>query len=443
MNQLETNLFFWAVFSIILFELLCIIFLCRWCCNRIKPKRFYVKREEYEYLQGNNGTPSQFQSTILRPPHADELALVGTIRGQNPTISFDSGIQNFGFYRDGGGDDDDDDDDDGNEFNPPVSSVIASPPSSSQHLNWIELQAPQSTGIINTAQLLPADYEIRSYPTDDYIYTHQSPPPHPTILDLRHYRHEYEDHDNFKHDDENEFENFQFQSLRRSDLILPHTQRTDTSTESFGGNNLTIVPKSILKSSNSTPPPPPSPSPSPSPPLDLLSIQYSQTHRSRTPSKFDESPRISVKINTDESIPIDYPTSAIEIIIPNESTISRSDPTSSSSSRMRFASVSQLNEVEWEVPREFQTVVYDSINDRQASRTPLIYSSNENLNNNNNNNNEKLSNRQRSQSASVDQRRHVSCAFVPWDRDKNIVQPFYLSDNIEQADTTQQKAFEY
>ena len=36
------------------------------------------------YQDINNGTQSNFQSTILRPPHADELALVGTIRGQNP-----------------------------------------------------------------------------------------------------------------------------------------------------------------------------------------------------------------------------------------------------------------------------------------------------------------------------------------------------------------------
>ncbi|CAF2477442.1 unnamed protein product [Rotaria sp. Silwood2] len=423
MNQLETNLVLWAICSIILLELLFVICLCRCCFNRIKPKRFYVKREEYEYLQGNSGTPSQFQSTILRPPHADELALVGTIREQNPTISFENGIQNFGYYRDHNDD---------NEFIPPASSLLTAPPSSSQHFNWIELRPSTTNGIINTAQLSPTDYEVRSYPTDDYLYAHQSLPPRPTIIDFRQYRDQYEDDDHFKHhddDDDDELENFQFHSLHRPELILSHIQRTDTSTESFSGNHLTLVPKSILKGSTST-----------TPPLDLLSTQYPQTHRSRTSSKFDESPRISVKINTDESIPIDYRTSAIEKTIPNESII----PTSSN--RMRFASVSQLNEVEWEVPREFQTVVYDLTEDRQPFRGALIYASNENLNNNNNNNihdDEKLSNRQRSQSAVVDQRTHVSRIFVPWNHRKKIVQSLYLSNGIEQGDTTEQKAFEY
>jgi hypothetical protein len=111
---------------------------------------------------------------------------------------------------------------------------------------------------------------------------------------------------------------------------------------------------------------------------------------------------------------------------------------------MHFASVIQLNEVEWEVPREFQTVAYDLTGERQPYRGALIYSSNENLNhNNNNNNNDKLLNRQRSQSAVVDQRTHVSRIFVPWDREKKIPQPLYLSNSIEQGDTTQQQAFEY
>ncbi|CAF3475236.1 unnamed protein product [Rotaria sp. Silwood1] len=412
MNQLETNLVLWAICSIILLEILFVICLCRCCSNRIKPKRFYVKREEYEYFQGNSGTPSQFQSTILRPPHADELALVGTIREQNHTISFDSGIQNLAYYRN---------DNDDNEFIPPASSLLTEFPSSSQNLNWIELRPSTTNSLINTAQLPPADYEIRSYPTDDYLYTHQSSPPRPTVIDFRQYRDQYED-------DDDELQNFQFHSLHRPEIIHSHIQRTDTSTESFGGNNLTLVPKSILKGSTST-----------TPPLDLLSTQYSQTYRSRTPSKFDESPRISVKINTDESIPIGYPTSAIEKTIPNESIIPIS------SNRIRFASVSQLNEVEWEVPREFQTVVYDLTEDRQPFRGVLIYSSNENLNNNNNNlhDNEKLSNRQRSQSAVVDQKTHVSRIFVPWDREKKLVQSLYLSNSIEQGDTTQQKAFEY
>jgi hypothetical protein len=159
---------------------------------------------------------------------------------------------------------------------------------------------------------------------------------------------------------------------------------------------------------------------------------------------------MSVKINTDESIAIDYPTSAIEKTIPNQSIVSSNIPitlsSSISSNRMRFASVSQLNEVEWEVPSEFQTIVYGSTDDRQTYRGASMYSSNENLNNNNNINahdNGKLSNRQRSQSAIVDQRTHVSRIFVPWDHEKKILQPLYLSNGIEKGDTTQQQAFEY
>jgi hypothetical protein len=336
----------------------------------------------------------------------------------------DNGIENFGFYRD----------DDEITSPPPSVPPPLPPPSSSQHSNWIELRSPPpppiTSGIINTAQLSAADYEIRSYPTDDYLYTHQSLPPRPTIIDFHQYRDEY--------DDDDELENFQFRSLRRPDVIHTHIQRTDTSTESFGGNYSTLVPKSILKGSTSTTPPP-----------DLLSIPYSQTQHSRTPSKFDESPRISVKINTDESILMDYPTSAIEKTIPSESILSTTVPSSLSSTlnRMRFASVSQLNEIEWEVPREFQTVVYDLSEDRQPFRGALIYSSTENLNqnknNNNNNNNEKLSTRRRSKSAVADQRTHVSRIFVPWDREKKIIQPLYLSNHIDQGNTTQQQAFEY
>jgi hypothetical protein len=217
-------------------------------------------------------------------------------------------------------------------------------------------------------------------------------------------------------------------------VIRSHIQRTDTSTESFAGNYPIPVPKSILKGSTGT-----------TPPIDLFPTLYSQTQHSRTSSKFDESPRISVKINTDESILIDYPTSAIEKTIPNESIISSNVPTSLSSStnRMRFASVSQLNEIEWEVPSEFQTIVYDLTDERQPYRGALIYNSNENLNNNNSNDNNKLSNRQRSQSAAVDQRTYVSRIFVPWDRERKVIQPLYLSNGTEQGNTTQQQAFEY
>lgn len=299
--------------------------------------------------------------------------------------------------------------------------------------------------IIHTNQLPPADYEIRSYPTDDYLYTHQSSPPRPTIIDFRHYSDEYNDENNIHYRDnindvedvDEDLENFQFHSLRRPEVIRSYVQRTDTSTESFPGNySTTIVPKSILKGSISTTPPPLPP------PIDPYPISYPQTQHSRTSSKYDESPRISVKINTDESIPIDYPTSAIEKIIPNESIISSNVPTSisSSSNRMRFASVSQLNEIEWEVPSEFQTVIYDLTDGKQSYRRGAV---NNNLNNNNNNNNDKSSIRQRSQSAVVDQRTHVSRLFVPWDPEKKILQPFYLSDGLGQNDTTQQQAFEY
>lgn len=261
------------------------------------------------------------------------------------------------------------------------------------------------------------------------MYSHQSLVPRPTIIDFGQYRDDYDSNDHFNDDNDDELEKFQFHSLHHSDVMLAHIHRTDTSTESFGGNHLILAPKSILKGSSST-----------TPPLDLPSMQHSYTHRSRTSSKFDESSRISVKINTDQSIPIDYPTSAIEKTTPNDSI-------ALTSNRMRFASVSQLNEVEWEVPREFQNVVYDLIEDRQRPHGALVYSSNENLNNNNNNKldyHEKLSNRQRSQSAIVDQRTYVSHVFVPWrNREKQIDQSIYLSNDNEQTDMTQQKAFEY
>jgi hypothetical protein len=231
-------------------------------------------------------------------------------------------------------------------------------------------------------------------------------------------------------------------------VIHSYVQRTDTSTESFPSNYPTPLPKSILKGSTSI-----------TPPIDFFPTPYSQTQHSRTSSKYDESsrtsskydqsPRTSVKINTDESIPIDYPISAIEKTIPNGSNISSNVPTSvpSLSVRMRFASVSKLNEIEWEVPREFQTIVYDLTDKEQPHFGSSIYISNENLNNNNSNSNDydndKVSNRQRSQSAVVDQRTNVSRVFIPWDHGKKFVQPIYLSNGIGQGDTTQQQAFEY
>ena len=88
------------------------------------------------------------------------------------------------------------------------------------------------------------------------------------------------------------------------------------------------MPKSILKTGTT-------------PPID----SYIQTQRSRTPSKYDDSPRTSVKINPDRSYTFDYPTNFIEkrISIPL-----------SYNHQMKFANINQLNDIEWEVPREFQ-----------------------------------------------------------------------------------------
>jgi hypothetical protein len=163
-------------------------------------------------------------------------------------------------------------------------------------------------------------------------------------------------------------------------------------------NYSTVIPKSILKGSTST-----------TPPLDLFSTPYFQTQDSHTSSNYDESPRTSAKI----TIPIDYP-SRIEERIPDKS------------SSMRFASFNQLNDIQWEVPREFRTVIYDSNNDKQ------LFRSNENLNNSHNQ--DQFANRQRTQSAMVDQNTHLSRV-----RGISNVQLDYLSNN----NITQQQAFEY
>ena len=118
-------------------------------------------------------------------------------------ITYNNGIQNFGYYRD--------------DEDEKISPIQSQP---SQH--WIELQSP----MINTSQLPPADYEIHSYPTDDYLYT-TTTPPRPTIIDFRQYQDDYID-------DDDEIENFRFQSLRRPEIILPQVQRIDTSTEFYG-----------------------------------------------------------------------------------------------------------------------------------------------------------------------------------------------------------------
>jgi hypothetical protein len=51
MNQLEINLTLWAICSILLFEILIIICLCRCWFNRIKPKKFFVKVSRKKELQ--------------------------------------------------------------------------------------------------------------------------------------------------------------------------------------------------------------------------------------------------------------------------------------------------------------------------------------------------------------------------------------------------------
>jgi hypothetical protein len=307
------------------------------------------QREDYEYLQdGDIGTQSKYQSTVLRPPHADELALIGTIRGENSIAIRNSGFQNLGFSRD----------------NEDERIPRVPPPLPSQ--NWIELQP----NIIKTAQLPPADYEIHSYPIDDHYYAHPHPPPHSNILDFHQYREDY------IHDD-NELENFRFQPLRRPEIILPQAQRQETSTEFYGIHFSNTVPKSILKTGSST-----------TPSLELLSNSYSQAQHSLTSSKYDESLHTSVRTNTDRSIPI----------VPL-----------SSRRRMQFASVNQLNDIEWEVSREFPNVVRDN----------QIFNSN----------------RQRIPSIIVDPKIHI-----PWQREMNITESHssWKGDIIEQ-----QQAFEY
>jgi hypothetical protein len=159
--------------------------------------------------------------------------------------------------------------------------------------------------MINTAQLPPADYEIYPYPTDDYSY--RQPIPRPTFIDFHQYRDDYDD---------DEIEKYRFQSFRRPEIILP---RLDTSTEYYGTQYTNIIPKSILKTVTST-----------TSPVNLSSTPYLQLDHSRT----DESPRTS--FTKERRIPI--------------------EPILSSTSRMNFAYVNHLNDIEWEIPREFQTI---------------------------------------------------------------------------------------
>ncbi|CAF1017994.1 unnamed protein product [Rotaria sordida] len=313
MNGLETNLSLWAICSIILFEILILICLFRCCFNRIRPKKFYLKREEYEYLQGiNNNKPTKFSSIILRPPHADELALVGTIRRPNPILTYNKGIQNLGFYSY-----------DEDKKIPQISSSSSSS-SSSQH--WLNLQSQT----INTAQLPPADYEIHSYPIDNYSYRY-SPLPRPIITDFRQYHEDYVVVDDDDDDDHHQLENYRFQSLRRPEIIPSQVHRIDTSTEFYGINYSNIVPKSILKSTVSL-----------TPPNDFLPTQHLQIQDSSTSSNSDESLQNSIEKRI-----------SFETILPSTAPML-------SNFQMRFASIKQLNDIAWEIPREFQTITHES-----------------------------------------------------------------------------------
>ena len=164
--------------------------------------------------------------------------------------------------------------------------------------------------------------------------------------------------------------------FRRPELILPPAaQRLDTSTGVYSANYPTPAPKSILKS-NTTPP------------LNSFSTDS---------SKYDESPRTSVRINATPSIFLDYPDEPI-----------------SSKHRMEFASFSQLNHVEWEIPSELQTIMCELSNDHPSDAGD-----------------EDVPNRPRTQSATA----HVSRVFVPWEQ---TGKPPRFDEH-----RTQQQAFEY
>ncbi|CAF0763021.1 unnamed protein product [Didymodactylos carnosus] len=415
MNQLETNLILWAICAILLFELLIIICLCRCFFNRIKPKRFYVKREEYGYLQQTYSKP--FQSTILRPPHADELALVGTSSGHSQT-SYNIDLPNVTYHSDK------------DELrtipqlhslSPPSPPLLPSSSSTTtqyhpQRLNWVELRP--SNGFISTSQLSPSEYEIHSYHTPPSVsMLHLPPPPLIQHLQLSNFESHHDNIEDDDTDDDAPFHTFLPENANpQGDMI----KRTDTSTDTT--NYSVIIPKSILKGSRNTPP------------LELEQQQayynrpYSindnlSSQRSRTPSRLDsgdisyrprliigsttisqplyieESPRTSVKVNTDESIAdsfvrIDYSAT----LAPYDKRLT-TDSNLYSRYRMKYASISQLNEIEWDVPREFQTIVYELSDEGQTIKGALLYDANDNNknNNNNNNNNNKWEKLQRNQ----------------------------------------------
>jgi hypothetical protein len=206
--------------------------------------------------------------------------------------------------------------------------------------HWIELKSTKHRLPMSTI-----DYDLHA---DDYLS------PKLTMNDVPSY--EVDDRSS----------QMQYQTGRRLELQQSHVQRVDTSTESSGVNYTSIVPKSILKGRSSA-----------TPPFDRHSIPLSQTT-----SKYDDSPRTSVRINMDPTVRID-----------DKERQSIIDPFDSMT-RMQFAHVNRLNEIPWEMPREFRN------------------SSNDIL------------------SIGVDRDLHISRLFIPWT---------HYSD----VDRTQQQAFEY
>jgi hypothetical protein len=164
-------------------------------------------------------------------------------------------------------------------------------------------------------QLPSTDFEMYPYSTDDYTYR-QPPIPRPTIIDFPQY--------------DDKIESYRLQTLQRPDIIFPQVKRSDTSTEYYGMQYSNIVPKSILKTVTST-----------ISPVDALYLQFD---RSRTPSKNDESPQASIKMNTDQTYSLDRR-------FPMPSILSPISP-----AQMNFAYVSHLSDIQWETPGEFQTI---------------------------------------------------------------------------------------
>lgn len=139
-------------------------------------------------------------STILRAPKADDLALVGTIGTRNPSINQGIDVDNLGLENE--------------NYN-----------ETSRSNRWIELE----TRFIPSGSFPTVDYDIES---NDYLMPQS----------LRTYN------------ADDQLNNFRFEPLRRPELILSQVARLDTSTESPGVHYSTVVPKSILKgSTNPTP----------------------------------------------------------------------------------------------------------------------------------------------------------------------------------------------